>query len=548
MNNLSSNTNFFTASTDWNEMENDESKTGFGSTSNMITQEPTTRFPSRALPQNTIGDGMNNQHEAVNIANISKMSINYNRLGRQSGRLAFDKLRLPMSPDNCEGEVRDAAESHSHSIVNLETNGELLEALPNSMENLLINETTLTGSIPLISSLTNGRSPPMGEPYPYANMHSPLTNGPINETNVMFQSKATFKDHKVGKTDAKMRQYYPHGYMGSCAISSPSHPQPTQSFFGSMGNAHTDNGSTTGTIQNSSSNNKGYSYTNGQNNSQKYAAQSATTSSPGEAEVTEPPEYISNAIVIKNIPFHIRKEQLQILMDDLKLSTPYAFNYHFDNNRLFRGLAFANFHHDWEATEAIRVLNGYKIGERDLRVERKIMLKPGERETAEREKRMKRGQLQEQHKPVSPDMIENLPRLLTPESPIPAPINSHALRQRQQHDVPPQRQFLPSEFDYTTSGNLAPSLLKQIPSLSVLTIINLAGDGRQTPATYLQRQALQRQPHGPPNYPDFQNRSWRPIREKPQPTGQSPWAASSQYGIIGDRMRRPLGGTGPTQV
>jgi hypothetical protein len=84
------------------------------------------------------------------------------------------------------------------------------------------------------------------------------------------------------------------------------------------------------------------------------------------------------------------------------------------------------------------------------------MLKLGERETAEGEKRMKRGQLQEQHKSVSPDMIENLPRLLTPESPIPASIHRHAPSQPQQHDVPPQRQVPASMFDYTASGNLAP--------------------------------------------------------------------------------------------
>lgn len=456
MNNLPPNTNLFTASTEWNKVKNDESRNGFRSTSNNIIQEPTTRFPSRALPQNTMGDGMNNQHEAVNIANISKMSINYNRLGRQPDRPPFGKVRLPMSPDNCEGELRDSANSHTHSVANLEKNGELLEPLPNSMEKKLTSEITLTGSIPLISSLNNGCSPPMGEPYPYANMHSPRTNGPMDETNVMFRSKATFKDHKDGQTDSQMRQYYPHCYMGSYPINNPSRHQPPQSFFGSTGNAHTDNGSTPRTIQNSSSNNNGYSYTNGQTNSQKYAAQSATTSSPGEAEVTEPPEHISNAIVIKNIPFHIKIEQLQRLMEDLKLPTPYAFNYHFDSNKYFRGLAFANFHHDWEATEVIKVLNGYKVCGRALKVELKTMLKPGERETAEREKRMKRGQLQEQHKPVSPDMIESLPRLLTPESPIPASINRHAPGQQQQHGVPPQGQFSASIFDYTTSGNLAP--------------------------------------------------------------------------------------------
>jgi hypothetical protein len=545
MNNLPPNTNLVTLSSEWDMMEDYESRNRLRSTSNNNTQEPTTRFHARALPQNTLGDGMNNPHEAVSIANLN---INYNRLGGPPDRFSLDKLHLPTPPDSCEGKARDSANSHSHSVANLETNGEFLDSLSKSMENLSTNETTLTGSIPRLSSLTNGRSPAMGMPYPYASMQSPLTNGPMNATNAMFPSNATFRDHKNGEPDSEMRHYYPYGYTGSYPISTPSRGQPPQPFPGSMGNAYTDNGSTLGTAQNSSNNNKGYSYINGQTNSQKYAVQSATTFSLGEPEASEPPQHISNAIVIKNIPFGVKIEQLKRLMEDLKLPTPYAFNYHFDKENLFRGLAFANFHHDWEATEVIKVLNGYVISERALRVELKIMLKPGERETAEREKRMKRGQLQEQHKPVSPDMIESLPRLFNPESPIPTPVCSYASGGQQQHDIPRQRRLPASVFDYTTSGNLAPSLLISIPSSSVLTITILAGDDRQTSATCPQRQAPQRQPNGPSSYPGSQSPSWRPIREQPRPTGQYPRADSSQYGIIGDRMLRPLGGTGPSQV
>ena len=53
-------------------------------------------------------------------------------------------------------------------------------------------------------------------------------------------------------------------------------------------------------------------------------------------------ELIPTAIVIKNIPFAVKKEQLVSLMTELRLPLPYAFNYHFDNG-VFRGLAFANF-------------------------------------------------------------------------------------------------------------------------------------------------------------------------------------------------------------
>jgi RNA recognition motif-containing protein len=548
MNNFPSTNNSLTASTEWNKMDNGESRNASTNTSNKNIQEPTTRLPSRDLPQNTTGDGMNNQYEAVNITNINKMNINYDRMGGQSDKPALDKLHPPMSPSNCKGEVGDSANSHGYSVASLETNGELEESLPNSMENPWTNGANLTGSVPLMSSLNNGRNAPMSEPYPYVNMHSPPNNSPTSETNVMFSSKSTFKDHKNDKTGSQMRQYYPHGYMGSYPFSNPSSHQPPQNFIRSMDNAHKDNEFIPGTTQNGSSNKKGYSHTNGQTNAQKYATQSATTSSPGEAEAIETPQHISNAIVIKNIPFDVRKEQLQVLMKDLKLPSPYAFNYHFDKEGFFRGLAFANFHHDWEATEVIKALNGYVIRERALRVELKIMLKAGERETVEREKRMKRGQFIEQHKPISPDKIESLPRLLTPESPIPATIYSRTPGQQQQHDISLQKPFPASTFNYTTSGNAAPSLFKPVPSSYVLTIINLVVDDRQTPAAYPQRQAPLRQPQGPPSLQDFQSPSWRPIREQPRLTGQKYRAHSNQYGIIGDRMARPLGGTAPSQV
>ena len=156
MNKIPPNTNLITAPTEWDTMENYESRNGLRSTSNNSTQEPTTLFSARALARNTMGDEMNNPHEAVSIANLS---INYNRLGGAPERPALNKLRLPTPPDNCEGKARDSANCHSHSVANLETNGELLDSLSTRMENLLTNESTLTGSIPLFSSLTNGTQP-----------------------------------------------------------------------------------------------------------------------------------------------------------------------------------------------------------------------------------------------------------------------------------------------------------------------------------------------------------------------------------------------------
>ncbi|KAK4139617.1 uncharacterized protein C8A04DRAFT_15691 [Dichotomopilus funicola] len=110
-------------------------------------------------------------------------------------------------------------------------------------------------------------------------------------------------------------------------------------------------------------------------------------------------DLIPTAIVIKNIPFNVRKEMLTTIMSELGLPQPYAFNYHFDNG-IFRGLAFANFQNPVDTQTVIEQLNGYEVQGRKLRVEYKKMLPEHERERIEREKREKRGQLEEQHQPM----------------------------------------------------------------------------------------------------------------------------------------------------
>jgi hypothetical protein len=110
-------------------------------------------------------------------------------------------------------------------------------------------------------------------------------------------------------------------------------------------------------------------------------------------------DLIPTAIVIKNIPFAVKKEQLVEVMNDLNLPLPYAFNYHFDNG-VFRGLAFANFTSPEETAQVIAALNHYELQGRKLRVEYKKMLPLQERERIEREKRERRGQLEEQHRPM----------------------------------------------------------------------------------------------------------------------------------------------------
>lgn len=140
-------------------------------------------------------------------------------------------------------------------------------------------------------------------------------------------------------------------------------------------------------------------------------------------------ELIPTAIVIKNIPFAVKKEQLVELMTQMSLPLPYAFNYHFDNG-VFRGLAFANFTSADETATVIEHLNHFELQGRKLRVEYKKMLPLQERERIEREKRERRGQLEEQHRPMVNNQIHSQPSMSSVSSHIPAtspsPIDSRA--------------------------------------------------------------------------------------------------------------------------
>ncbi|KGO63632.1 Single-stranded nucleic acid binding R3H [Penicillium italicum] len=127
--------------------------------------------------------------------------------------------------------------------------------------------------------------------------------------------------------------------------------------------------------------------------------QSSAMRPEASASSADDDELIPTAIVIKNIPFAVKKEQLVQLMTELNLPLPYAFNYHFDNG-VFRGLAFANFTSAEETATVIEVLNHFELQGRKLRVEYKKMLPLQERERIEREKRERRGQLEEQHRPM----------------------------------------------------------------------------------------------------------------------------------------------------
>jgi hypothetical protein len=88
----------------------------------------------------------------------------------------------------------------------------------------------------------------------------------------------------------------------------------------------------------------------------------------------------------------------------LAIPTPYAFNYHLDQQGSFRGLAFANFRQAADADAVVAALNGFDVQGRKLRVEYKKVLQAGEKERIEREKairRMRSMQLEKEHSSAS---------------------------------------------------------------------------------------------------------------------------------------------------
>lgn len=164
------------------------------------------------------------------------------------------------------------------------------------------------------------------------------------------------------------------------------------------------------------------------NNIDQLRSQQAMFQDGRQSQHDKKDDLIPTAIVIKNIPFNVRKEVLQAIMIEMNLPQPYAFNYHFDNG-VFRGLAFANFSSAEETRQVIERMNQLDVHGRKLRVEYKKMLPEHERERIEREKRQKRGQLEEQHRPMPLTHQGSLQSLIA-----------------QSNDVAPSRSSPSSEF------------------------------------------------------------------------------------------------------
>ncbi|KIJ60600.1 hypothetical protein HYDPIDRAFT_177312 [Hydnomerulius pinastri MD-312] len=150
-------------------------------------------------------------------------------------------------------------------------------------------------------------------------------------------------------------------------------------------------------------------------------------------------EIIPTAIVIKNIPFNVKRETLLDIIASLAIPTPYAFNYHLDQQGSFRGLAFANFRQAADADAVVAALNGFDVQGRKLRVEYKKVLQAGEKERIEREKairRMRSMQLEKEQQAVH-QPYDDFGPIAAPAFTPQRSFSSGAAFQQQQYSPPP---------------------------------------------------------------------------------------------------------------
>ncbi|KAL4065309.1 hypothetical protein J3A83DRAFT_4100014 [Scleroderma citrinum] len=173
-------------------------------------------------------------------------------------------------------------------------------------------------------------------------------------------------------------------------------------------------------------------------------------------------EIIPTAIVIKNIPFNVKRETLLDIIASLSIPTPYAFNYHLDQQGSFRGLAFANFRQAVDADAVVAALNGFEVQGRKLRVEYKKVLQAGEKERIEREKalrRMRSMQLEKEQQAAQHQHIQPYDDFGPISPPHFTPQRSFSSGPYQQQYSPPPIPPLPTAqgFGSATTPPLAPA-------------------------------------------------------------------------------------------
>lgn len=255
------------------------------------------------------------------------------------------------------------------------------------------------GTMPSHGGTTSLDQPGMFPPFPFTSLGSPESPQSsrfprLFGQGVMPQTDATSPANSLSASDPGLFPLSPiHGHdagamlgSGNGVPPSPLHQVRTPSpfFNGPWGKIPTPTSATFAMPSERSNSVSGSPATLPMNPTIRFG-NNLPAAIPGDTDI------IPTAIVIKNIPFNIKREQLLYVIRDLGIPVPYAFNYHFDQG-IFRGLAFANFHSPAEANEVVAALNGLEVSGRKLRVEYKKVLQAGEKERIEKEKALKRMQ------------------------------------------------------------------------------------------------------------------------------------------------------------
>lgn len=83
-----------------------------------------------------------------------------------------------------------------------------------------------------------------------------------------------------------------------------------------------------------------------------------------------PPEKPDTILVLKNLPFTLKQDQLHEILLSLSTTIPQSISLHFDNG-VFRGMAFIKYRQLDDAIQVYELLNGMDVGGRKVRVEYK---------------------------------------------------------------------------------------------------------------------------------------------------------------------------------
>ncbi|OUT20910.1 hypothetical protein CAS74_003906 [Pichia kudriavzevii] len=334
---------------DFLHIDDDDDLNNYNTTFNDITNDMTNDNQSMKNEMNNdnINQDNNNNNNTLSVGNISYKNNNNNTTATTG------QITNPNNADN-----NDNNNNNNGNNVNNDS----------SKNNVNINDGSARGAL---DSVTIQRPTLTGSTNNSMSSNWMSTQNLVTSLNVdpwiQEQAQVMLTSSGFGTTHISQQQQsrQPHSYMKN--------PSPL-----------------IGT-ENLNTNNYGHFMALGQNyplyNGQTSNATSATpsmkngTSNRLQSNNNEEDELIPTAIVIKNIPFAIKKEQLLDIMS--------------------KGLAFANFNSIEETAMVVSVMNGREIDGRKLRVEYKKMLPAQERERIEREKKEKRCQLEEQHRNAS---------------------------------------------------------------------------------------------------------------------------------------------------